>query len=61
MYSQLPLYRSRRDLNFSFDMTEFYYKGSNISAIKALGERIHFDKRSFRYNKVRYRGSLLYV
>ena len=26
-------------------MTEFCYKGSNISAMKALGERTHFDKR----------------
>ena len=24
-------------------MTEFCYKGSNISAMKALGERTHFD------------------
>ena len=43
LYSQLPLYRSRWDLYFSFDMTEFSYKGSNISAMKALGERIHLD------------------
>ena len=41
-YSQLPLFRSRRDLYFSFDMTEFCYKGSNISVMKALGERTHF-------------------
>ena len=42
LYSQL-LYRNRRDLYFSFDMTEFSYKGSNISAMKALGERTHFN------------------
>ena len=43
IYSQLPLYRSRRDRYFSFNMTEFCYKGSNISAMKALGERTHLD------------------
>ena len=32
---------------FSFDMTEFCYKGSNISAMKALGERTHFDITEF--------------
>ena len=28
-YSQLPLYRSRRDWYYSFDITEIRYKGTN--------------------------------
>ena len=28
---------------FSFEITEFYYKGSNICALQALGEKTHFD------------------
>ena len=28
---------------FSFEITEFCYKGSNICAIQALGEKTHFD------------------
>ena len=42
-YSQLPLYRSRRYLYYSIDMTELCYNGSNISALKAPEERTHFD------------------
>ena len=28
---------------FFFEITEFCYKGSNICAIQALGEKTHFD------------------
>ena len=28
---------------FSFEITEFCYKGSNICAFHALGGKIHFD------------------
>ena len=41
--SQLPLYRSRRDPHYSFDITEFRYKGSYINGLEVLGENIHFD------------------
>ena len=43
LYSQLPLYRSRRDLYYLFDITEFRYKGSYISGLEVLRENIHFD------------------
>ena len=36
----INLYLSRTDLYFSFDITVFCYNGKNISAMKALGERI---------------------
>ena len=36
----INLYLSRTDLYFSFDITVFCYNGNNISAMKALGERI---------------------
>ena len=39
-YSQLTLYRSRRDL---FEMTEFRYKGCCINGVEVLRENIHFD------------------
>ena len=42
-YSQLSLYRSRRDLYYLFDITEFRYKGSYINGLEVLGENIHFD------------------
>ena len=28
---------------YSFDLTEFRYKGSNVSAMKDVGENIHFE------------------
>ena len=37
-YSQLPFYRSRRDQYYSFNITEFRYKGSNITVLRVLGE-----------------------
>ena len=43
IYSQLPLYRSRRDLHYLFDITEFRYKGSDINSLEFIGENIHFD------------------
>ena len=43
IYSQLPLYRSRRDLYYLFDITEFREKWSYIIGLKVLGENIHFD------------------
>ena len=43
MYSQLPLYRSPRDLYNSFELTEFRYKGSYINCLEVLGENILFD------------------
>ena len=42
-YSQLPLYRSRRDLYYLFDITEFRYKRSYINGLEVLEENIHFD------------------
>ena len=42
-YIQLPLYRSRRDLYYLFDITEFRYKGSYINGLEVLGENISFD------------------
>ena len=42
-YSQLPLYRSRRDRYYLFDITEFCYKGSNIDVLKVIRVNIHFD------------------
>ena len=42
-YSKLPLYRSRRDLYYLFDITQFRYKGSYINGLEVLGGNIHFD------------------
>ena len=42
-YSQLSLYRSRRDLYYLFGITEFRYKGSYISGLEVLRENIRFD------------------
>ena len=42
-YSQLPLYRSERDLYYLFDITEFRYKGSYTNGLEVLGENINFD------------------
>ena len=39
IYSQLPLYRSRREQYYLFDITEFRYKGSYINGLEVLGER----------------------
>ena len=38
-----PSLSQSKGLVFSFEITEFCYKGSNICAIQALGEKIHFD------------------
>ena len=35
--NQLPLYRIRRDLYYLLDITDFRYKESDISVMKALG------------------------
>ena len=43
IYSQLPLYRSRRDLYYLFDIPEFRYKGSYTNGLEVLGENIDFD------------------
>ena len=43
IYSQLPLYRSSRDLYYLFDITEFRYKGCYINVLEVLGGNIHFD------------------
>ena len=50
-YNQLPLYRSRRDLYYLFDITEFRYKGSYINGLEVLGGNL------FCYIRVGYRGS----
>ena len=42
-YSQLPLYRSRRDLYYLFDISEFRYKDQYINGLEFLGENIQFD------------------
>ena len=38
-----PSLSKSKGLVFSFEITQFCYKGSNICAIQALGENIHFD------------------
>ena len=43
IYSELPLYRSSRDLYYLFDITELRYKGCYINVLEVLGENIHFD------------------
>ena len=40
--STLSLLKSK-EFVFSFEITEFCYKGSNICVIQALGENTHFD------------------
>ena len=35
-YSQLPLHRSRRDLYYMFDITEFRFKGSYVNGLEVL-------------------------
>ena len=47
IYSQLPLYRSRRDLYYLFGITEFRYTGSYINGFEVLGENIHFDMSGY--------------
>ena len=42
-HGQLPLYRSRRDLYYLFDITKFRYGGSYINGLEVLGENIHLD------------------
>ena len=42
-FSKLPLYRSRRNLNFSFKITGFRNIRSNIHETMSLGENINFD------------------
>ena len=42
LYRQLPLFRSRKDLYYLFDITESRYKGSYLNYL-VLGENIHFD------------------
>ena len=37
-----PVISKSKGPYYSFDMTEFRYKGSNINVLKALGENIHF-------------------
>ena len=38
-----PLFRSRRNLYYLFDITEFRYKESYFNGLEVLGENIHFD------------------
>ena len=43
MYTVNSLYRSRRDLYYLFDITEFRYLGSYINGLEVLRENIDFD------------------
>ena len=42
-YSQLSLYRSRRDLYYLFDITEFRYEESDINGLEVIGGNINLD------------------